>query len=321
MSTDMAGAAMFWDNRRVTITGGAGFLGRQVVQRLEAAGALVFVPRSRDYDLTDEAAAKRLMEDADPELIIHLAATVGGIGANQATPGHFFHANMAMGMNVIEQARLSGSVEKIVLAGTTCSYPKFTPVPFTEDNLWNGYPEETNAPYGIAKRALIAMGMAYRQQYGLNTVSLLPANLYGPFDNFDLETSHVIPALIRKFVEAGERGETVTLWGTGSASREFLYVSDAADAVVASAEKYDDDQPVNIGTGVEITIRELSSVIASATDYSGEIDWDSSRPDGQPRRCLDTSRAREFFGFEAATELSDGIRETVDWFMAHRDDV
>ena len=317
MTTGAAGVSTYWGGRRVTVTGGAGFLGRQVVRRLEGLGANVFTPRSRDYDLTNGDAAGSMIADADPQLIIHLAATVGGIGANQVNPGHFFYANMAMGMNVIEQARLSGSVEKIVLAGTTCSYPKFTPVPFNEDELWNGYPEETNAPYGIAKRALIAMGVAYRKQYGLNTVCLLPANLYGPGDNFDLESSHVIPALIRKFIEARERGGGVTLWGTGTASREFLFVQDAADAFVAAAEKYDGAGPVNIGTGQEITIKDLAVTIAEETGYAGEIAWDESRPDGQPRRCLDTTRARELFGFEASTDLSEGIRQTVDWFKAH----
>jgi GDP-L-fucose synthase len=317
MTDAVAGKSTYWDGRRVTVTGGAGFLGRQVVQRLESLGASVFTPRSSEYDLTVENAARSMIADADPELIIHLAATVGGIGANQVNPGYFFYANMAMGMNVIEQARVSGSVKKIVLAGTTCSYPKFTPVPFSEDDLWNGYPEETNAPYGIAKRGLIAMGMAYRQQYGLNTVSLLPANLYGPGDNFDLESSHVIPALVRKFIEAGERGEKVTLWGTGSASREFLFVRDAADAFVATAEKYDGAEPINIGTGQEIAIKDLAEVIGAETGFTGQTVWDESRPDGQPRRCLDTSRARELFGFEATTDLNEGIRQTVDWFKAH----
>ena len=281
-----------WSGKRVTVTGGAGFLGSYVVQKLRSQDAEVFVPRSRDYDLTREEAAQRMYQDAQPSVLIHLAATVGGIGANQKNPGLFFHENAAMGLHVVEGARAYGKLNKLVIIGTTCSYPKFCPVPFREEDLWNGYPEETNAPYGIAKRSLLAMAWAYRQEYGLNAIYLIPANLYGPGDNFDPESSHVIPALVRKFVEAREAGTpAVHAWGTGSASREFLYAGDAADGILLAAAKYDGADHVNLATGREITIRDLSGLIAKLTGYAGSTVWDPTKPDGQPRRCLEIGRA------------------------------
>lgn len=301
--------------KRVMLTGGSGFLGEQVRQRLVAAGASeVFVPRRADYDLTDATAVARAFDDSRPDTIVHLAAEVGGIGANRDNPGRFFYANMAMGLHLIEEARRRGS-EKFVQVGTVCSYPKHTPVPFTEDELWNGFPEETNAPYGVAKKALLVMLQGYREQYGLQSAYLMPVNLYGPGDNFDLESSHVIPALIRKCEEArvAGRGEVVC-WGTGSASREFLYVEDCADAIVAATERYDSPEPINIGAHSEITIRELTETIARLTGFEGELVWDTSKPDGQPRRCLDTSRATELLGFTASTPLEDGLRKTIEWY-------
>lgn len=303
--------------KRVLLTGGAGFLGERVCEQLERAGAAeVFVPRRADYDLVDADAVARAYADARPDTVIHLAAEVGGIGANRDNPGRFFYANMAMGLHVVEEARRR-DVEKLVQVGTVCSYPKHTPVPFTEDELWNGYPEETNAPYGVAKKALLTMQQAYREQYGLNAIYLMPVNLYGPGDDFDLESSHVIPALIRKCEEARLAGDDeVVCWGTGSASREFLYVDDCAEAVVAATRRYDGGEPVNVGAGSEITIRELTETIARLTGFEGEIVWDASKPDGQPRRCLDTSRARDRFGFQATTPLEDGLRRTIAWFRA-----
>ena len=295
---------------RVLVTGGGGFLGSHLVERLEARGDDVFTARSRDYDLTAGPDAARLFGDARPELVFHLAAEVGGIGANRANPGRYWYANLVMGAHVLEQARLHG-VRKLVIAGTVCAYPKHTPVPFREEELWNGYPEETNAPYGVAKKAVLVGAQAYREQYGLDAVFLLPANLYGPRDNFDLETSHVIPALIRKML-AGE-GEVV-LWGDGSPTREFLYVEDCAEGLLLAAEHYDGAEPVNLGTGVEISIRELAETIAEATGFDGEIVWDASMPNGQPRRSLDTTRARELFGFEARTPLREGLERTVAWY-------
>jgi GDP-L-fucose synthase len=282
---------------------------------LEQRGAgEVIVPRKADYDLVDPQAVARLFADARPDVVIHLAAHVGGIGANRDNPGRFFYANMAMGLNVVERARLHG-VEKLVQVGTVCSYPKFTPVPFSETSLWDGYPEETNAPYGIAKKALLVMLAAYRDQYGFPGIFLMPTNLYGPRDNFDPRFSHVIPALIRKCEEARMAGDpSITCWGTGSASREFLYVDDCAEAVVAATERYESPDPVNIGIGKEITIRDLVELIADATDFSGEIKWDTTKPDGQPRRVLDTTRAAQAFGFHATTSFEDGLRATVDWF-------
>ncbi len=300
--------------KRVLLTGGAGFLGAFVAPMLEAQGALLTIPRSRDHDLTDQAAVAELFTAARPDVVVHLAAEVGGIGANRANPGRYFYANMAMGLHLVEASRRHGVV-KFVQVGTVCAYPKHTPVPFREDDLWEGYPEETNAPYGVAKKALLVMLQSYREQYGLNGVYLLPANLYGPGDNFDLESSHVIPALIRKFVAARDAGASeVEVWGTGTPSREFLYVEDAARAIVLATERYDDAEPVNVGTGREVPIRELVGLIGELTGYRGEIRWDTSRPDGQPRRSLDTSRARERFGFEAAMPLEEGLRRTIAWW-------
>lgn len=311
--------AEFWPGRRVMVTGGGGFLGQAVVRRLEAAGAdRVFVPRSRDYDLRTREGIERALADGRPQLVIHLAAVVGGIGANRENPGRFFYENAIMGIELMERARLA-SVEKFVTIGTVCAYPKFTPVPFREDDLWNGYPEETNAPYGLAKRMLLVQGQAYRAQYGLNAIYLLPVNLYGPGDNFDPASSHVIPALIKKCVDAVESGaDHIDVWGTGSASREFLYVDDAAEGIVLAAEKYDGPEPVNLGTGQEITIRELVGLIAEATGFTGEIRWDPSKLDGQPRRALDTTRAREAFGFAAATGFREGLAATVAWYAGQR---
>jgi GDP-L-fucose synthase len=304
--------------KRILVTGGAGFLGAPVCAMLHARGAAdVLVPRRADYDLTEAAAVNRLFEHARPDIVLHLAAEVGGIGANRDNPGRFFYANVAMGLHVVEAARRA-EVEKLVQVGTVCSYPKFTPVPFSEQSLWDGYPEETNAPYGIAKKALLVMLAAYRDQYGFPGIFLMPTNLYGPRDNFDPASSHVIPALIRKCEEARVAGEpSITCWGTGSASREFLYVDDCAEAIVAATERYDSPEPVNIGVGEEITIRDLVQLIAHVTDYSGEIRWDTTKPDGQPRRVLDTTRAREEIGFRASTSFTDGLRATVDWFRQH----
>src|SRR5690348_6042701 len=284
---------------RTLVTGGAGFLGSFLVERLEARGDEVVVPRRVEFDLTHWDDAKRLFEETRPEVVFHLAAEVGGIGANRANPGRYWYANLIMGAHVLEQCREHG-VGKLVVAGTVCAYPKFTPVPFREDELWNGYPEETNAPYGVAKKSVLVGAQGYREQYGLRTAYLLPANLYGPRDNFDLETSHVIPALIRKMIESD--GEVV-LWGDGSPTREFLYVDDAAEAFVLAAERYDDPAPVNVGTGIEISIRELAETIADLTGFDGRIVWDASMPNGQPRRALDASRAKAAFGFKARTSL------------------
>ena len=303
--------------RRLLVTGGAGFLGGPVCERLAARGAAsVFVPRRAEFDLTDPRDVTRAFDAAAPDTVIHLAAEVGGIGANRDNPGRFFYANMAMGLHLIEEARRR-DVEKFVQAGTVCAYPKLTPVPFSEEQLWDGYPEETNAPYGIAKKALLVMLQAYRQQYDLNGIYLLPVNLYGPGDNFDPRSSHVIPALIRRCEEARLAGaESITCWGTGRASREFLYVEDCAEAIVRATEDYEGAEPVNVGSGEEITIRELTERIAALTGFSGELLWDQGQPDGQPRRRLDTSRARDRFGFEASTSLEDGLRRTIDWFRA-----
>ncbi len=299
---------------RVVVTGGAGFLGSHLVERLERDGHDVVVARQAEYDLTTSDDAAQLFEDAKPELVFHLAAEVGGIGANRANPGRYWYANLAMGVNVLEQARLH-ETEKLVIAGTVCAYPKFAPVPFREEGLWDGYPEETNAPYGVAKKAVLVGAQAYREQYGLNTVFLLPTNLYGPRDNFDLETSHVIPALIRKMVDAEDE---VVLWGDGSPTREFLYVDDCVDGFVLAAERYDGAEPANLGAGKEISIRELAELIAEVTGYEGSITWDTSKPNGQPRRSVDASRARALFGFEASTELRDGIERTVAWYRSNR---
>ena len=300
------------------VTGGGGFFGSFVVDRLRAEGAKeIFVPRRREYDLVDPAAVARAYRDGQPDMVIHMAAVVGGIGANQERPGEFFYENLMMGAQLMEQARRHG-VEKFVAIGTVCSYPKFTPVPFREADLWVGYPEETNAPYGIAKKMLMVQAEAYRQQYGFNSINLLPVNLYGPRDNFDPESSHVIPALIRKCVEAKRVGAPfVTCWGTGNPTREFLYVEDAAEAVVLAAERYDGSEPVNLGSGEEISTRRLAELIRSITGYEGAIRWDASRPDGQPRRALDTSRAALAFGFRARTPLVVGLERTVAWYLGH----
>lgn len=306
---------MTFPYKKVVVTGGAGFLGRRVVERLnDCDGVEIFSPRRADYDLVEMADVKRLLADTQPDLVIHLAAVVGGIGANQKNPGRFFYENLMMGVQLMEQARLH-DVAKFVAIGTVCAYPKFTPVPFAEDDLWNGYPEETNAPYGLAKKMMLVQAQSYRQQYNFNSIFLLPANLYGPGDNFKVESSHVIPALIRKCVEARVAGASyIEVWGTGNASREFLYVDDCAEAIVSAAALYNDSEPVNIGTGNEITIRELVQLIARETGFEGEIRWQSDKPDGQPRRHLDVSRAYEKFGFQAKTSFADGLKKTIAWY-------
>ena len=301
--------------KRIVVTGGAGFLGRAVCQRLQVLGASdVLIPRRAGFDLTTETGVERLYTEMRPQIVLHLAAEVGGIGANMMNPGRYFYANMAMAMHLIEGARRYG-VEKFLQTGTICAYPKFTPVPFQEENLWNGYPEETNAPYGIAKKAAMVMLDAYRIQYGLKSAYVLPVNLYGPHDNFDLQTSHVIPALIRKCVEAQRaRALHIECWGNGSASREFLYVDDAADGLVRAAEVMNVPEPINLGTGNEITIRNLVELIAKLCDFHGEIRWDITKPDGQPRRCLDTKRAQERLGWRAKVGFEDGLKRTIEWF-------
>jgi GDP-L-fucose synthase len=298
---------------KILVTGGGGFLGSHLVERLEADGHDVFVARRADYDLTRWDDAERLFKDARPERVFHLAGEVGGIGANRVNPGRFWYANLMMGAHVLELSRQQ-ELGKLVIAGTVCAYPKFAPVPFREDDLWNGYPEETNAPYGVAKKSILVGAQSYREQYGLDSIFLLPANLYGPRDNFDLETSHVIPGLIRKMLENSDR---VTLWGDGSPTREFLYVDDCVDGLVLAAERYDGTEPVNLGTGVEISIRELAEQIAELTGFAGEIEWDTSMPNGQPRRSLDASRARELFGFEARTPLGAGLERTIAWYREY----
>jgi GDP-L-fucose synthase len=305
--------------KRIMVTGGSGFLGRFVVDRLNSHHPKsVFVPRKAHYDLRDRNAIAKALADAKPEIVIHLAAVVGGIEANRRHPGSFFFDNAMMGLQLMEDSRLAG-VEKFVSVATICAYPKHTPVPFKESDLWNGYPEETNAPYGLAKKMLLVQGQAYKQEYGFNAITLFPVNLYGPGDNFDLTTSHVIPALIRKAMAARDaNAETMNVWGTGSASREFLFVKDAADGIVQAAEKYDDPDPVNLGSGSEITIRELAGKIADLCGFKGRLEWDSSKPDGQPRRCLDVTRAKERFGFAATTPFEEGLRETIAWWEANR---
>jgi len=305
--------------KRIMVTGGAGFLGSFVLKALAARGCKdVFVPVEKDYDLVSAEGVRRAYGDSRAEVVIHLAAKVGGIGANRENPGKFFYDNLMMGVQLIEEARLRG-VEKFVALGTICAYPKFAPVPFREDDLWNGYPEETNAPYGLAKKMLLVQSQAYRQQYGLNSIFLLPVNLYGPMDNFDPGSSHVIPALIKKCVEAAERGaKSVPVWGTGKATREFLYVEDCAEAIVLATERYDSPEPVNIGAGFEIPIKDLAEKIAALAGFKGALEWDASKPDGQPRRMLDTSRAEREFGFKARTGFDDGLRRTIEWYKASR---
>ena len=314
MSSNARGSHGFWAGKRVTVTGGNGFLGRQVVRLIEPLEAKVFTFSSAEYDLTKQADVARMYKDQRPDLVIHLAARVGGIGANRDNPGSFFYDNAIMGIEVLEQAR-HNNVEKVVQVGTVCAYPKFAPIPFSEDDLWNGYPEETNAPYGLAKKMLLVQAQAYRQQHGFNGIFLLPVNLYGPGDNFDPRSSHVIPALIRKIWAAKQAGDaSVEVWGDGSASREFLYVEDAAEAIVLAAERYNGSDPVNIGSGMEITVKELVNVLTKLIGYEGAIRWDTTKPNGQPRRSLDVSRAKKAFGFRASTDFLTGLRQTVEWW-------
>jgi len=312
-------AREYWAGKSVMVTGGSGFLGSHVVEELErrSDSTDIFVPRSDEYDLRNRDDIRRALEDAQADVVIHLAATVGGIGANAANPGRYFYDNAVMGIELIEQARQFG-VDKFTTIGTICAYPERTEIPFREENLFDGYPEETNAPYGIAKRALLTQSRAYREQYDFDCIYLLPVNLYGPRDDFDLETSHVIPAIIKKCVRAREAGdETVTAWGTGEPTREFLYVTDAARGILDATESYEQGEPVNLGTGAEISIRDLVERIADTTDFEGRIEWDTSKPDGQPRRCLDVSRARERFGWEAQVPFEEGLRRTIEWFEAN----
>jgi GDP-L-fucose synthase len=309
----------FWTGKRVCVTGGAGFLGGFVCEQLAEQGAVVFVPRHADYDLVTRDGVLRMLADARPQVVIHLAAVVGGIGANMAHPGKYFYDNAMMGIQLIEESRLAG-VEKFVALGTICAYPKFAPIPFREEDLWSGYPEETNAPYGLAKKMMLVQCQSYRQEYGFDGIYLLPVNLYGPRDNFDLLSSHVIPAMIRKMISARDAGETVVLWGDGSATREFLYVEDCARAIVLAAERYNGSEPVNLGAGWEISIKDLAELIAKHVGYTGDIIWDTSKPNGQPRRKLDVSRAQESFGFSAQVPFDTGVQKTVAWWEANRDD-
>ena len=301
--------------KRILVTGGAGFLGKHLVKKLEERGCKeIFVPRSKDYNLVEMEAVKRLYQDAKHDIVIHLAARVGGIGANMKQPGSFFYENLMMGVQMMEEGRLFG-VEKFVAIGTICAYPKFTPVPFKEEDLWSGYPEETNAPYGLAKKMFLVQSQAYRRQYGFSSIYLLPVNLYGPGDNFDPDSSHVIPALIKKVFDARGKGErSIVVWGSGNPTREFLYVEDAAEGVVLATEKYNKADPVNLGAGFEISVKELAGLICELSGFDGKIEWDASKPDGQPRRCLDTSKAKEEFGFEARTDFREGLKRTIEWY-------
>ena len=309
----------FWTGKRVVVTGGAGFLGSFVVEKLRAQGCEPFVARSADYDLVDRDGVRQLYADANPELVIHLAAVVGGIGANRENPGKFFYDNLMMGVQLIEEGRLR-NLPKFVSIGTICAYPKFTPVPFKEDDLWSGYPEETNAPYGLAKKMLLVQSQAYRDQYGMNAIYLLPVNLYGPRDHFDPAISHVIPALIKKVVDAQEAGaDHIVCWGDGSPTREFIHADDAARGILLAAERFDGPEPVNIGSGAEISIKDLADLIAELCGFEGEVRWDASKPNGQPRRCLDTTRAKELFGFEAQTTFREGLLETIGWYREARE--
>jgi len=308
-----------WDEKRICVTGGAGFLGTHLIENLRKRGAKdIFVPTIEEYDLVDRDAIARLLADSNPDVIIHLAAHVGGIGANREHPAEFFYDNLMMGVQLLHQAYERG-VEKFVAIGTVCAYPKFTPVPFNEDNLWIGYPEETNAPYGLAKKMLLVQSQAYREQYGFNSIFLLPVNLYGPGDNFNPRSSHVIPALIRKCVEANENNEDhIVVWGDGSPTREFIYVKDAAEGIALATERYNESEPVNIGSGFEISIKDLVKKIARMTGFEGDLVWDTSKPNGQPRRALNTSRAKEKFGFEAKTDFEEGLQKTIDWYREQR---
>ena len=309
----------FWKNKSVVVTGGAGFLGSHVVEKLkERSCENIFVPRSRDLDLREKEAIVKLYQETQPNIVIHLAAVVGGIGANRENPGKFFYDNLIMGVQLIEQARLF-KVDKFVAIGTVCAYPKYTPVPFKEEDLWNGYPEETNAPYGLAKKMMLVQSQAYRQQYGFNSIFLLPVNLYGAKDNFDLKSSHVIPALIKKCIDAIENKENqIVVWGTGKASREFLYVEDAAEGILLATERYNKSEPVNLGSGMEITIKDLVELIARLTGFNGELVWDTTKPDGQPRRCLDTSKAEKEFGFKAKMGFEEGLKRTIEWYRKEK---
>ena len=312
----------FWKDKRVCVTGGAGFLGSFLLDQLAERGAKdVFVPRIEEYDLTLQEDQERMLDDAKPDVVIHLAALAGGIGANRARPAEFFYKNLMMGVPLMHKAWEKG-VSKFVAIGTICAYPKFTPIPFREENLWEGYPEETNAPYGLAKKMLLVQSQAYREQYGFNSIYLLPVNLYGPRDNFNLETSHVIPALIRKCVEAQQRGdEQIVVWGTGFPTREFLYAGDAAEGILLAAENYNGSEPVNLGSGMEISIKDLVELIVRLTGFEGKIVWDKTKPDGQPRRALDVKRAKELFDFEAKTPFEEGLRNTIEYFKAYQDKI
>jgi len=312
----------FFENKRIVVTGGAGFLGYYICEKLRKRGCKnILIPKIEDYDLVKLSDIKKMYDDMKPDVVIHLAAVVGGIGANREHPGKFFYENLMMGVQLIEEGRLR-NLEKFVAIGTICAYPKFTPVPFKEEDLWNGYPEETNAPYGLAKKMLLVQSQAYRQEYGFNSIFLLPVNLYGPRDNFNPNSSHVIPALIKKCVDAINNGDKfIECWGTGSASREFIYAQDAAEGILLATEKYNGSEPVNVGAGFEITIKDLVEKVAKLTVFTGEIRWDASKPDGQPRRCLDTSRAKKLFGFEAKTSFDEGLKATIEWYKEISTDI